>query len=527
MKKKVWSLALTLVLIAGLFGGCGSTGSKESSSAESPSASTSNPSSAQPATALTVGVLTDTDGFDPISTVNFLGCNLVYETLVDIDPDTSEPVGVLAEAWEYRDDTHLYVKLYDNAVFSSGNPVTSEDVYWSWYRNIENNSSNMNNFSFIDWDNWEIINDKEFVISYLEPFGPAINYMTMCCFSVVDKTAMENADSEVFWSAPVGSGPYTVVENVSGAYSSYRRNETYWNAAALPQASEVTVKNYSDASTLFIDFETGALDIAFDLDVTDADRVTAGSVDGAVLETIPTNNILSLAFPEYTEELSDLNVRKALAYALDVSALTELSYGSLGTVAVASLPSTVQYALDVGVQEYDPEYAKQLLQEAGYGDGQLDLSLVIVGSSTNERLATAIQAYFAAVGVTLQIESCDLATAISHFKNSETDIVIDSGSVVTMDPFEKLQMSLATSTNATIRITDPSFNEDLLAGKTSSDEAVRKQAYEEAQQWLADNYRLIPICETEFAYTYRSDKVASVNTMCDEAITVRYVELAG
>ena len=46
----------------------------------------------------------------------------------------------------------------------------------------------------------------------------------------------------------------------------------------MPDPTEITVKNYSDASTLFIDYETGALDIAFDLDTTDADRVSAGEV---------------------------------------------------------------------------------------------------------------------------------------------------------------------------------------------------------------------------------------------------------
>lgn len=527
--KKILATILSLAMLLALLSGCGGTGNS-SASAPAPSSSTpaaSDPGEAEPApsgdTTLTVGVLTDTDGFDPINTVNFVGCNLVYETLVDIDPATSEAVGVLAESWEYVDDTHLKVKLYDNAVFSNGEPVTAQDVYWSWYRNISENSSNMNCFEFIDWDNWEFVSDKEFVISYLEPFGPAVNYMTMCCFSVVDQSAMENATSDDYWSAPVGSGPYTVVENVSGSYSSYVLDSDYWNAEKMPEPTEITVKNYSDASTMFIDFETGALDIAFDLDVTDADRVTAGSVEGATLESISTNNVIGLALPEYTASLDDVRVRQALAYALDVDALTEVAYGSLGTTSTTLVPANVQDVLEVGKQEYNPEKAKELLAEAGVSD--LTLHLVIVGSPQNERLATTMQAYFEAIGVTLDIESCDLATAISHFKNSETDIVINSGSVVTMDTYEALMMTLATSTNATIRITDESYNEDLLTGKGASDDAVRTQAYTEAQQWLADNYRQIPICEPEFAYCYSSAKIASVNTMCDEALTLRYVDL--
>lgn len=530
--KKTLALILSLCLTLALVSGCGSNGGNSSTPAASdpnasgtadtsdtPSASTGSP------TSLTVGVMSDTDGFDPINTVNFVGCNLVYETLVDIDPETSEAVGVLAESWEYVDDTHLRVKLYDDATFSNGEPVTGEDVYWSWYRNITENSSNMNCFAFIDWDNWEFVSDKEFIISYLEPFGPAVNYMTMCCFSVVCQSAMENATSDDYWSAPVGSGPYSVVENVSGAYSSYALREDYWNAEQMPEATEITVRNYSDASTLFIDYETGALDIAFDLDVTDADRVSAGEVANTTLETISANNVIGLAFPEYTEALSDVRVRQALAYAIDVEALTEMAYGSLGTVATALVPSNVQDVLEVGQQEYDPEKAKQLLDEAGVSN--LTLHMVIVGNPTDERLATTIQAYFQAVGVTLEIESCDLATAISHFMNSETDLVINSGSVVTMDIYEALQMTLSSSTNATIRITDESYNEDLLAAMSSTDESVQSTAYTEAQQWLHDNYRQVPIAELNTAFCYNSEKVSSVNTMCDEALTLRYVDLAG
>ena len=51
--------------------------------------------------------MSDTDGFDPINTVNYVGCNLVYETLVDI---ILRPMSLWAsqgESWEYVDDTHL------------------------------------------------------------------------------------------------------------------------------------------------------------------------------------------------------------------------------------------------------------------------------------------------------------------------------------------------------------------------------------------------------------------------------------
>ena len=526
--KKLTAMFLSLAMVLAL-ASCGGTSTPPASSggaSSTPGASEPAPGDSAPvSTNLVVGVMNDTDGFDPINTVNFVGINLVYEGLFDIDPDTSEIFGVLAESWSYDDDTHLRVKLYDNATFSSGNPVTGEDVYWSWYRNISENGKEASSFAFIDWDNWEFVSDKEFVISYLEPFGPALNYMSMAAFSVLDKAAMENATSDDYWMSPVGSGPYTVAENVSGAYSSYVRNESYWNADTMPQATEIMVKNYSDASTMFVDFETGAIDMAFDLEETDANRITDGNVPNAELVTISTNNIIGLALPEYTGSLDDVRVRQALAYALDVNALTEVAYGSLGQVAETMIPGNIQFALKTGVQEYNPEKAKQLLADAGVSG--LTLHLVIVGSPTNERLATSMQAYFAAVGVTLEIESCDLATAISHFKASETDIVINSGSNVTMDTYESLQMTLETSSNATIRITDPDYNAGVLEAKGSTDDAVREAGYTAAQQWLADNYRQIPICEPLFAFCYNSEKISGLSTMADEALSLRDVTFVG
>ena len=88
-------------------------------------------------------------------------------------------------------------------------------------------------------------------------------------------------------------------------------------------------------------------------------------------------------------------------------------------------------------------------------------------------------------------------------------------------------MNLDNSTNATIRITDPDFNADLRAGVSTSDEAERQAAYEAAQQWIHDNYRVIPICEIQVGCVYRTSKIAALNTLTDECTTLRYVTFTG
>lgn len=476
---------------------------------------------------LTVGMMTSVGGFDTVTDSNYLGMKLVYETLFVVNPDNPIPQGLLAEEWEYKDDTHLYVKLRDEATFSNGMPVTCEDVIWSWYRTIELQGSEMQNLEFLDFENTEIINDKEMIIAYKFPFSPAQGFMGMCMWgSVLCKAAMENASADDFWSNPIGSGPYTVVENVSGVGTTFALREDYWNTDDMPEAKTIYVRNYSDAATMFIDYETGALDMAFDIDAIDAERVVNGEVADTNYEIISENDVTSLAFPEYMEEFDDINVRKALSLATDVDALTEIGYGVLGKVASSNLPSGIAYALETGKNEYNPEEAKRLLKEAGYEEGDLNFLVVVVSEPRLDRLATVLQQQWAEVGVGLEVMSVDLATAIPYYMAGDTDVIFNQGGGVgSYDPYEVLQMNMEQSSNATIRITDPTFNEYCRTGMSSTDPAVAQEAYEKAQIWLAENYRMIPIVEMSSCVVYRP-YIKDVISDGGHEITVRWVDFA-
>lgn len=477
---------------------------------------------------LTVGTMAATEGFDPTSSTNYMGEQLVYETLFYINPDTGEPEGMLAEKWEFRDDTHLYVKLYDNATFSNGEAVTCEDVIWSWYRTVEAQSSEAQNLVFINWDDIAYISDKEMVIGMNESFAPAVNFMCMFAWaSVLDKSAMEHATADDFWSKPVGSGPYTVVENVAGTGTTYALREDYWNTTTMPEAKTIYVKNYTDAATLMIDYETGALDIAFNLTSNDASRVINGEVTDSNYKILNNCDVMSVAYPEYTECLRDPKVREALSIGLDMQAIVDVVWGDLGTVASSLLPAFLPQAVDVGAVEYNPERAMELLAEAGYDSSHpLELSIVIVNEAMLEDLATMVQEQWKAIGVNLTVDSCDLSTAIGHYMKGETDIIFDKGGgMSSYHPYEILQMSTKDSSNATIRITDEGFNALCVTGKTAIDEEESMQAYADAQKYLKENWLRAPIAEQYSVVVYRP-YVADVRTLGGtDNCNIRWVDM--
>ena len=177
---------------------------------------------------------------------------------------------LLAESYKWLDDTTLEIHLNPAARFSNGDPVTPEDVLWSMQYYIESGSNLSTYYTNYDYDNCEIVDDTTFILKYFEPYGPAINYLTL--MKVQNKSYYEEFGEDAYWDSPCGSGPYEVVENVSGSHTTYRLREDYWNPDMMPEVKEFVVKSYPEKSTMYIDFENGDLDIAWNIDDSDAQR---------------------------------------------------------------------------------------------------------------------------------------------------------------------------------------------------------------------------------------------------------------
>jgi len=477
---------------------------------------------------LTIGISKDLDSFDPCTSTFAAGMNLVYDQLFRMDKD-GNIVGELAEEWEYRDSTHIYVKIHE-AFFSNGDPVTAEDCLWSMERLVTNNSRWSTIVSFIDFANCEIINDQEFIIACSEEFGPGMNYLTTRYTSVLNKEYVESTGEEALWDQPCGSGPYTCTSNVSGSMATFALREDYWNAETLPEAKEITIRTYSEPTTMFIDYENGVLDMAFVLSESDAERLVNGEVADTNYVIQSGLDVYGLALPEYVAAFDDLRVRQAISMAVDWKAVTEVGLGVLGGEADSILPNGVMYRKSVGTYDYDPDAAKALLDEAGFDYSQV-FRFVVINSETNTRLAEAIQAYLAVVGIQVEVEACDWTTAVTHFMKNETDFVINSMGCTTLDPDQQFDTVGPWSTNGSVKISSGEFAEDMVdyltTGRYSVDPAVREEAYANAQDWMYTYIRQVAFAEPYYAYCFRPYISTEFWTPSVEMPNLRLVEFVG
>ena len=472
---------------------------------------------------LTVGLTGTNEGFDIAVSLNGTGISLVYDTILTKDPYTGEIYSRIAESWEYTDPCTLVIKFKEGITFSNGDVLTAEDALYSLHRMILANSRWS---TFVDAFNFEKSTADGLTLTLVTdaPYGPGLNYLTTRYASVTNKKYIESCTDEDLWDKPVGTGPYVVVENVAGSHCTYKLRDDYWGKDEYPTpATDITLKYYAEQSSMMLDYENGVLDMAFDLSVSDSTRAINGEVEHSNVVLAPVYDTYSISMPEYVEAFDDIRVRQAIAYAIDSKSICEAAMGVLGVHATSTLPTGVDYKIDVGAYEYNPEKAKALLEEAGIKPGDLNFEFVVVNNSTNNSIAEWVEFYLGEVGINCHITSADLPTAIPLFMAGETDLVINSMGASAQDPDQQYDTVKASSTNATVRITDPEMDGYLMTGRDSVDPEVRRQNYEAAQKWLYDSYREVPICDVYECYIYR-DYISDFACISAAAPNLLYVQ---
>jgi peptide/nickel transport system substrate-binding protein len=523
MKKisKILALILALVMAFGVLSAC--SGSSSDTSSET-GTSTDTTTSGETDTTLTIGLMVAPSTHDPMATNDRkrFQSRTIFNSLLNIDPETGDLVYTLVDSVEYVDDLTLEIKLRDDVYFTNGQNLTAKDVFYT-YKDVYGVGQMASYFECYDWDASSIVDDYTIDFVFTKPYGPAITLLASYDVYCYDDLWGDNALSADDWmTAPNGTGPYYCVENVASAYATYKVKEDYWGET--PECTEVTFKYYSEAATMYIDFEAGNLDVACAISETDAQRVLNGEApDFAGYYMNPIKDCLLLVLPEYVEAFNDERVREAVSLAVDQDAIATAGFGCLKLDATSILPSTVNFYEEQEGYTVDLDRAKELMAEAGYGDG-LDLTLVI--TQDNQTIAEALQACLANIGINLSIESYDPGTAIPMMMAGETDLCLKQaeGGAFTGDPCQLVDTLGPNSTLGAARITDTTWAEAFDKALYSSDDADRADGYATMQEWARETNRIIPICERANMTVYNKDKLASFVLACADEPCAQYAK---
>lgn len=376
--------------------------------------------SAASAEKLTIGLASEPTSLDPqfhnVGPNNAMSMH-IFDRLIFQDEKQQLFPG-LALSWTPVDDLTWEFKLREGVKFHDGTDFTADDVLCTFERapNVPNSPA-----SFATYTKGKTL---EKIDDYTVHFKTASPYPLMgndvSTVAIISDSVGCGGTTEEFnnGTAAIGTGPYKFGSYTPGQAIVFTRNEEYWGTAG--NWTEVEFRPISSGPSRVAALLAGDVDVISGVPTTDISTLSKN--DEVTLSQGPSNRVIYLHMDQFREDspfitavdggpiknpLLDLRVRKAMSMAINRDAIVDRVMEGVAVSAGQVLPDGF-----FGVSEnlspvaYDPEGAKALLAEAGYGDG---FAMTIHGPNdryiNDAKIAEALGQMFTRIGIKTAVET--------------------------------------------------------------------------------------------------------------------------
>jgi len=447
----------------------------------------------------------DIDTLDPhraTSTLSLQVWSLIYDTLLATDAD-GNPVPNLAESWEVNPEgTEYTFHLQPGVLCHDGTPLDAYDVEYTVNRAFDADNPSVTQSSWGPISGVEVVDPQTVTLTLDSPFVALIPFLADSFSSIIcDSTA----DAEGFGTTvAVGSGPWSFVSWTQGDRIVLAKNPNYVNHGKLaenpgaPYMDGLIITTVPEPQTRLAALRTGEVHIA----EPPLDDVPA-LVESGELEIVTAENTGQNVFWEFSVHrppFDDVRVRQAVGHATDAQSAISLIYGDLSIPEACPISRGVfgndQEFCAAHGQAYDPDRARALLAEAGYGpDNPLEVSMLVWTGGSRDRLAEVFQAQLAEVGITAEIEMMDIGTMNARVRQeNETPTGRGSMDMMTWSWYDPdILYSLWHSPGAYRGYTSPELDAILERTRILTDPAEREAAVREAMAYLLENAIHVPL----------------------------------
>lgn len=490
MKKTGKKMIALIVAAVMAFSVAGCAASQESETAEGGTGTASGEK------IVNVGVTSALGSVNPFvmdqTEINKYAVGLMFLPLMELDENLNF-VGMLADSVTTADNINFVVHIDENAAWSDGTPVTAADVEYTVRRlasPVVNNVTLMlyafegtGDDGFVEPNaegisGVQIVDDKtvQFTTKYpmaLTTFqNTYARYIHTLPKHVIEKYSEEELLTAEWFNKPdVVNGPYKLTDYDSNHYISYEANVNYWKGA--PKIDKLNIK-IVDASQILSGLQSGEIDITHHT-MTAVPQEDFESIEALEnVEVVYGTPITHQSVFIQTENIPDAKVRQALLYAIDREQLVEQLLRGHGEVVDGFLSSASPfYNPEVTPVPYDPEKAKNLLEEAGW-DGSKTLKFYVdSGDGTFVNGSQVLVAQWAAVGINVEVQTVDLATLMTVAGTTDYDMLAVQYTYAPVDPYPDAGWLLGGEGSWTGYGND-TINEALAATQTTSDvETIR------------------------------------------------------
>ncbi len=429
-------------------------------------------------TSITIGMQLEPPNLDPTggaaAAIDEVVYANIFEGLTRFAADGSV-LPALAHSWEISDDGTVYTfHLREGATFHDGTGLDAGDVKFSLDRARGEDSTNAQKALFAGITNVEVVDPLTVKVTLSNPNGLFTTNMAWGDAIILAPESYEDAATN-----PVGTGPFRFVRWVQGDRVEIERNPDYWGE---PVALESAVfKFISDPTAAFSAMMAGDID-AFpnfpapetlaQLEADPRFSVIVGSTEGETI--LSTNN--------KSGPLADRRVRKAIAHAIDRQAIIDGAMFGFGTpIGTHFAPHHPDYLDLTGNSAYDPELSRQLLAEAGHGDG-LQLRLMLPPPAYARRGGEIIASQLREVGIDTEISNLEWAQWLEQvFRNKDFDLTIVSHT-------EPNDINIYARPEYYFQYDNQTFQDLIEELAVTADAQTRRELAQRAQTIIAEDY---------------------------------------
>jgi peptide/nickel transport system substrate-binding protein len=347
-----WARVVVGAAAVALVGGCGNSNDSPKAAKDSGTADR-----------FTISVGFEVTNLDPHSgqdaATNFLFHN-VSQTLVEptFKGSQATPTPMLAESWKQDDAKTWTFQLREGVKFSNGEPFDGDSVKYSVERYMDPKTQ-AGHASSLDAKSVEVADPLTVRITTNEP-NPNMLRALYDVAMLPPKAAA--ADPDAFVRQPVGTGPY-VIKTVSPDGLELALNDSYWDKAkSSPLGRKVIVQARPEAATRIAALEAGEADVAANVPVESVKQLPA-------VKSQPANENLQLRLNAQDGIFRNAKLREAVVLGTNTEEIRKSLYTdeySQSSHCQLAPPHTFGFDPDLQAPAYDPERAKQLIQESGY-----------------------------------------------------------------------------------------------------------------------------------------------------------------
>ena len=272
--------------------------------------------------------------------------------------DAMEPDPWLAESYEFTDDTTVTIKLREGVRFTSGRAMDAQAV-----KECLDDLVAVHDRAPVDLEISSIEADgMTLTIKTSKPKPALIHYLCDPYGAIVDMQAGVTPEGNV-----AGTGPY-IATSVSDTEISLAANPDYWGGA--PSVPNASVRSITDGDTLTMALQAGQIHASYGLPYASYPLFDNPSFTIASCET---SRVFFAQVNCSSSVMADPAVRQALAMGIDKEGFVQVLLGGRGAPATGAFPSNFAFGGDaVSAPAYDPDAAKQLLEDAGWVDSDGD-----------------------------------------------------------------------------------------------------------------------------------------------------------